>query len=96
MPRIIPLVSGWVTWLGACWDASLPGRAVQLFLKVLVCPFRGRKATLHQISEIFVQQTYFTAVEAIPLISTRGLFPIWPRLVPTKLTIAPLAPLPPT
>lgn len=68
MPRIIPLVSGWVTWLGAGWDASLPGRAVQLFLKVLVCPFRGRKATLHQISEIFVQQTYFTAVEAIPLI----------------------------
>jgi phospholipid/cholesterol/gamma-HCH transport system permease protein len=68
MSRVDTWISDGILWLGALWETSLPGRTIHLFLQVLVCPFRGRRSTLRQIGEIFLQQTYFTAVEAVPLI----------------------------
>jgi phospholipid/cholesterol/gamma-HCH transport system permease protein len=64
----LDLASNTLSFFGRMWSGSLPGRAAHLFMQVLACPFRGRKATARQIREIFVQQTYFTAVEAVPLI----------------------------
>lgn len=60
--------AGEVARIGMAWEGSLPGRAGMLLLKVLASPFQGRRATLRQIGEIFLQQTYFTAVEAVPII----------------------------
>lgn len=54
--------------IGSLWADSRPGRVVQLLAEVLVSPFRGRRATARQIGEIFVQQVYFTAVEAAPIV----------------------------
>jgi phospholipid/cholesterol/gamma-HCH transport system permease protein len=55
-------------FLGRVWAQSRPGRVVQLLAEVLLSPFRGKRATVRQIGEIFVQQVYFTAVEAAPIV----------------------------
>ena len=55
-------------FLGRVWAKSRPGRVVQLLAEVLLSPFRGKRATVRQIGEIFVQQVYFTAVEAAPIV----------------------------
>ncbi len=54
--------------VGRIWERSLPGRVISLFVQVLFCPFRGKRATARQIREIFFQQVYFTAVEAVPIV----------------------------
>jgi phospholipid/cholesterol/gamma-HCH transport system permease protein len=35
---------------------------------VVACLFRGRKTSVRQIAEVFLQQTYYTAVEAAPIV----------------------------
>jgi len=55
-------------FIGGLWARSRPGRVVQLLAEVVLSPFRGRRATPRQIGEIFVQQVYFTAVEAAPIV----------------------------
>ncbi|MBK8800602.1 MAG: ABC transporter permease [Fibrobacteres bacterium] len=55
-------------WIGGAWSASLPGQAVSLTWRVAASPFRGRRSTLRQILDVFLQQTYFTAVEPAPIV----------------------------
>ncbi|HQF53883.1 MAG TPA: ABC transporter permease [Fibrobacteria bacterium] len=54
--------------IGAAWSRSRPGRVAHLLLQVLASPFRGKRVTARQIGEIFLQQMYFTAVEAVPIV----------------------------
>jgi phospholipid/cholesterol/gamma-HCH transport system permease protein len=61
-------IVGAITWIGELWETSLPGRAGRLLVQVVASPFAGRPATARQIGEIFLQQTYYTAVEAVPII----------------------------
>lgn len=68
MPSLSEWVASQIAWTGKLWESSLPGRAGVLLLKVIASPFRGRRTTLRQIGEIFLQQAYFTAVEAVPII----------------------------
>ncbi|QQS06668.1 MAG: ABC transporter permease [Fibrobacterota bacterium] len=55
-------------WIGGAWSASLPGQVVSLAWRVAASPFRGRRSTLRQIMEVFLQQTFFTAVEPAPIV----------------------------
>ena len=54
--------------IGRYWAQSRPGRVTLLFIQVVLCPFRGKRTTARQIGEIFLQQVYFTAVEAVPIV----------------------------
>lgn len=57
-----------LAWIGGAWSASLPGQAFSLAWRVAASPFRGRRSTLRQILDVFLQQTYFTAVEPVGIV----------------------------
>lgn len=60
--------------IGAFWENSRPGRVAHLLLQVLAAPFRGKRISVRQIAEIFLQQMYFTAVEAVPIVAILATF----------------------
>lgn len=54
--------------VGEFWNDHLFGRILSLLWAVSTCLFRGRRATWRSLREIFVQQLYFTGVEAVPIV----------------------------
>lgn len=69
LEALLGLAPRTLTALGGLWSNSRPGRVTHLFLAVAASPFRGKRATARQIGEIFFQQMYFTAVEAVPIVA---------------------------
>lgn len=67
--RVGAPLSGALRMVGESWEAMLPGRLLSLLWAVSTCLFRGRRATLRSIRDIFVQQLYFTGVEAFPIVA---------------------------
>ncbi|MCB9495696.1 MAG: ABC transporter permease [Fibrobacteria bacterium] len=66
--RISGALASTLRWLGEAWEGQLPGQLLSLLWKVSTCLFHGRRATLRSIRDIFVQQVYFTGVEAVPIV----------------------------
>lgn len=67
--RVFASLAGGLRLVGESWESLLPGRLLSLFWSVSTCLFRGRRATLRSIRDIFVQQLYFTGVEAFPIVA---------------------------
>lgn len=69
MPRIAASIADGLRLVGEAWNKMLPGRLLTLLWAVSTCLFRGRRATMRSIRDIFVQQLYFTGVEAFPIVA---------------------------
>lgn len=55
--------------VGEAWNDRFVGRILSLLWDVATCLFRGRRATMRSMRDIFVQQLYFTGVEAVPIVT---------------------------
>lgn len=66
--RIVAVLSSILRLTGEAWANRLPGQILSLLWKVSTCVFHGRRATARSIRDIFVQQMYFTGVEAVPIV----------------------------
>jgi len=66
--RITSLLASMLRWIGEAWGRMLPGQLLALLWSVSTCLFRGRRATARSLRDVFVQQVYFTGVEAVPIV----------------------------
>lgn len=68
LPRASGLLASALRAVGEAWNGRFVGRVIGLLWQVSTCLFRGRRATLRSLRDIFVQQLYFTGVEAVPIV----------------------------
>lgn len=66
--RITASLASLLRVVGESWRSMLPGQLFSLLYAVATCLFRGRRATFRSLRDVFVQQVYFTGVEAVPIV----------------------------
>jgi len=66
--RIAAGLAAFLRLTGEAWRRMLPGQLLSLLWEVSTCLFRGRRATARSLRDVFVQQVYFTGVEAVPIV----------------------------